>query len=129
MISKKYFVWVGLVFAVLAFLAFYIGVAVILGKEILPENVLAFAIFSSLSGIIASIFVYLQRKFGFIIYAIGFVAGFISMLYSFSIGMDGWGDLIGLIQMMFILAISLGVAIVVETIIFVVDKSKKKKQI
>ncbi len=126
MIPRKYFTFVGGGFALITFGSFYLGVAVILNNEVLLENLLAFGLFSLLIGTIASIFIYLERKFGFYIYTIGFLVGFSLMLYTFSTGMAGWEGLIGLIQMMMIVGVGLAVAVVVELILFFVKRSKNK---
>jgi hypothetical protein len=47
------------------------------------------------------------------------------MFWAFNENMTGWGDLIGLIQMMFILGIGLATAIIVEIILLIIKKVKK----
>jgi len=89
------------------------------------ENYLAFALFSLLVGVISACFVFFNLSIGFIIFTLGYVIGFGSMFYAFYDGMTGWGDLIGLIQMMFILGIGLALAVVVEIVLLIIKKVKK----
>ncbi len=124
-IKKKFALPVGGAFFVLTFALFYIGVALILQNPLVLENYLAFALFSLLVGIISACFVFFNLSIGFIIFTLGYVIGFGSMFYAFYDGMTGWGDLIGLIQMMFILGIGLAAAVIVEIIILIIKKVKK----
>jgi hypothetical protein len=124
-INKKFALLVGAAFFVLTFALFYIGVALILQNPLVLENYLAFALFSLLVGVISACFVFFNLSIGFIIFTLGYVIGFGSMFYAFSGNMDGWGDLIGLIQMMFILGIGLVTAIIVEVILLIIKKVKK----
>lgn len=124
-IKKKYALPVGAAFFVLTFALFYIGVALILQNPLVLENYLAFAVFSLLVGVISACFVFFNLSKGFIIFTLGYVIGFGSMFYAFSGNLDGWGDLIGLIQMMFILGIGLATAIIVEIILLIIKKVKK----
>ncbi|PKM65028.1 MAG: hypothetical protein CVU94_09615 [Firmicutes bacterium HGW-Firmicutes-19] len=124
-IKKKFALPVGVVFFLLTFALFYIGVALILQNPLVLENYLAFAVFSLLVGIISACFVFFNLSIGFLIFTLGYVIGFGSMFYAFYEGMTGWGDLIGLIQMMFILGIGLATAVIVEIILLVIKKVKK----
>lgn len=124
-IKKKFALPVGATFFVLTFVLFYIGVALILQNPLVLENYLAFALFSLLVGVISACFVFFNLSVGFVIFALGYVIGFGSMFWAFNEGMTGWGDLIGLIQMMFILGIGLATAIIVEIILLIIKKVKK----
>lgn len=123
--KKKHALPVGGAFFVLTFALFYIGVALILQNPLVLENYLAFALFSLLVGVIAACFVFFNLSVGFVIFTLGYVIGFGSMFWSFNQDMTGWGDLIGLIQMMFILGIGLATAIIVEIILLIIKKVKK----
>jgi hypothetical protein len=124
-INKKFALPVGISFFVLTFALFYIGVALILGNPLVLENYLAFAVFSLLVGIISACFVFFNLSIGFLIFTLGYVIGFGSMFLAFYDGMTGWGDLIGLIQMMFILGIGLATAVIVEIVLLIIKKVKK----
>ncbi len=127
MVPRKHFLLVGGGFAAITFGFFYLGVAIILNNEVLLENLLAFGLFALLIGIISSIFVYLERKIGFYIYTVSYIIGFSLMLYTFRTGMAGWEGLIGLIQMMMIIGAGLSIAVLVEIVIFFVNRSKNKQ--
>jgi hypothetical protein len=124
-INKKFAIPVGISFFVLTFALFYIGVALILGNPLVLENYLAFAVFSLLVGIISACFIFFSLSIGFLIFSLGYVIGFGSMFLAFYDRMTGWGDLIGLIQMMFILGIGLATAVIVEIVLLIVKKVKK----
>lgn len=123
---KKVF-YVGGAYVVVTFLLFYVGVAVVLDQPVLPENLLAFGLFALLVGLISGIFAFIKNNYGLIIFSVGYVIAFGFMYYTFLSDMTGWEGLIGLIQMMMILGISIAVAIVAEVIVFFMNKNKEKQ--
>lgn len=124
---RKNVFFVGGSFAIVTFALFYFGVAFALDQEILLENLLAFALFGILVGLIASVFAYIKHNLGLIVFSIGYVISFGSMFYIFLSDMSGWSGLIGLIQMMMFLGISIIIATVAEVTLYFVNKSKQKK--
>lgn len=122
-ISKRALI-LALAFSLLTFLLFYLGVSSILKQEITSQNLLAYLIFSLLVGIIVGLLASLRHRYGFYIFTAAYLLGMGSMMYSFSLGMTGWGDLVGLLQMFMIVGAGLAVAIIVEIFIFFRDKKK-----
>jgi hypothetical protein len=124
---RKYVFLVGGSFAIVTFLLFYIGVVFALDQKILVENILAFALFASLVGLIAGVFAFIKHNLGLIIFSVGYLIAFASMIYVFLSDMTGWEGLIGLLQMMIILGASILLATIAEIILYFVNKSKLKK--
>lgn len=123
---RKYAVLVGALFSIVTFASFYIGVAVLLGNDVLLENIIAFVVFSLLVGLIAIGLLFLKRMIGFTIFSISFVFSFGYMLYTFATDMTGWEGLIGLIQMMMILGAGIVVALLAELIVYLIYRKKEK---
>jgi len=123
---RKYAVLVGALFSIVTFASFYIGVAVILGNDVLLENIIAFIVFSLLVGLIAIGFIFLKRKIGFVIFSVFYVFSFAFMLYTFATDMTGWEGLIGLIQMMMILGAGIVIALVAELVVYLINRKKEK---
>lgn len=127
MSPRKKVLLVGGTFVIITFLLFYFGVAYALGQEIVLNNVLAYALFAMLVGIIAGVFASFKRNIGLIIFSVAYVIAFGSMIYTFATDMTGWEGLIGLLQMMMILGIGIVLAAVTEVALYFVNKSKLKK--
>ncbi len=123
---RKYAVLVGALFSIVTFASFYIGVTVLLGNDVLLENIIAFAVFSLLVGLIAIGFIFLKRMIGFTIYSLSFVFSFGYMLYTFATDMTGWEGLIGLIQMMMTLGAGIVIALLAELIAYLINRKKEK---
>lgn len=123
---RKYAVLVGTLFSIVTFASFYIGVAVLLGNDVLLENIIAFVVFSLLVGLIAIGLLFLKRMIGFTIFSISFVFSFGYMLYTFATDMTGWEGLIGLIQMMMILGAGIVLALLSELIAYLIYRKKEK---
>lgn len=124
---RKYVFFVGGGFTLVTFLLFYFGVAYALDQELLLENILAFVVFSVLVGLIASVFAYIKHNLGLIIFSLGYVVAFGSMIYTFLSEMTGWEGLVGLLQMMLILGVGILIATVSEITLYFINKSKQKK--
>jgi hypothetical protein len=124
-IEKKFALSVGVVFFLLTFALLYTGGALVLQSALVFENYLTFAVFSLLVGIISACFIFFNLSIGFLIFAFGYVLGFGSMLNTFNDDSNGWGDLIGVTQMIFFLVIGLAIAVIVEIILLVIKKVKK----
>jgi hypothetical protein len=76
----------------------------------------AYLVFSTIIGIITFIFANFKNKVGLYVFSLGYLIAFISMFYSFSQNLDGWQDLIGLLQMMMILGIGLIVSVIIQVV-------------
>lgn len=115
----------GSLLALLTFLLFYTGVAVLLAKPVQWENVLAMGVLALILGSLAFLFVLFRLYYAFGFFATSFALGGGLMLSTFLKGVAGWEDLIGLISFLFILGIGLGSGLLVQLIVWLVKRSRK----
>ena len=92
------------------------------------KNIIAFFVFSLLMGLISGIFASLDRKYGLIIFILGYALGFGAMFVSFYSELSGWEDLIGFLEMLMILGIGTALGALLEIAFHFIDKSKRKKK-
>lgn len=126
---RKNVVLIGGVFALMTFLLFYFGVAFALEKDVVLMNLVAYGVFSLIVWVVVSLFASFSSKIGLIIFIIAYAIGFGTMIYTFSSDLTGWEDLVGLLQMMMTLGIGLVLGILIEAILYFINKSKQKKLI
>lgn len=124
---QKNALYLGVGFALLTFVLFYIGVAIALKNDITFKNYVAYGVFSLLVGVIVGIFASLKSKLGLIIFIIAFGVAFGTMIYTFNSDLSGWQDLAGLLQMMMVLGLGLVLATAAEVTVHFVRKSKQNK--
>ena len=115
---------IALAFSILTFILFYLGVSSILKQDITSQNLLAYLVFSLLVGLIVGVLRSLKHRYGFYIFIVAYLLGMGSMMYSFSLELSGWGDLIGLLQMFMIVGGGSVLALIVEIILYFRDKKK-----
>lgn len=96
---KNKHVYYGAGAAVASFVLLLLGVLVVLGNEVTGQNYFAYAIFSSAVGIITAVLYKFQFKIAGTFFLLGLVVGYIEMYRAFRSGMDGWGDLIGILSL------------------------------
>lgn len=122
-ITKKALI-IASAFSVLTFLLFYLGISAILKQDITSQNLLAYLVFSLLVGLIVGVLTSLKHRYGFYIFTAAYLLGMGSMMYSFSLDLTGWGDLIGLLQMFMIVGAGSVLAVIVEIFMYFKDKKK-----
>lgn len=113
---NKHAVYYGLGFFITSFILLYVGIHFLLQSEITLQNYVAYLVFSTIIGIITFIFANFKNKVGFYVFSLAYLIAFISMFYSFSQKLDGWQDLIGLLQMMMILGIGLIISVIIQVV-------------
>jgi len=107
-----------------AFLNLFIGVRLVLEHELLAKNIIAFIVFSLISGFAAFMLVRFQYRRAFPIYLLGLIIGFIEMYRHFSRDMSGWGDLAGVMSLLTWSIIGLGAGIIVQLIGHLIRKKE-----
>ncbi len=105
--DKKNYLKAGFIVAFLSFILLFVGIKFILGNEIVTKNIIAFASFSILAGIITLLLMLFEFKIVYTSFIIGLVVGFLLMYRAFLQDIPGWKDLIGLISMFAFTIISL----------------------
>ncbi len=98
-IEKEHFWIVGLSVAILTFVLLFVGITRVANQEVSSTNMIAYVVFSLLTGSISALFVYFKLTIALISFDLGLIFGFIDMYRSFIRGMDGWGDLLGILAL------------------------------
>lgn len=114
---NKQAIYYGLGLFVTTFILLYTGIHFFLGVEIVLNNYLAYLAFSTLLGLVTFILASFKSKIGLIVFTTAYLIAFISMFYTFSQSLDGWQDLIGLLQMMIVLGIGLIVSVIAQIVL------------
>jgi hypothetical protein len=105
------------------------GLTLVSGNHDLSfQTIFIFILFSLISGGLASVFYLFKNKTGFIIFISGLVIGFSVMFYMFIDGMDGWGDLAGLMSLFSWSVIGLIAGSAVQLILYFYKKFKEHKK-
>lgn len=123
--SKKNVFYIGLLFAVMTFILFYVAISFALKQEITIQNYIAYFVFSLLVGLIVMIFAKMKHNLGLIIFNVSYFLAFGVMIYSFMSDLSGWQDLAGILQMMFTLGIGLALGLVAQLVLYLIDRRKK----
>ena len=92
-LNKKNCLIIGLITTFSSFILLFIGIRFILGNEIVAKNIIAFAIFSILSGITISLLMLYQLKIVYTGFIIGLAVGFLLMYRTFLQEASDWRDL------------------------------------
>jgi hypothetical protein len=122
--GRKCYILIGVIIAVATFFMMFFGVEKILGNKIDARNIMFYFGFSVMVGAFASAFMIFNFFIAFWIYCVSLVIGFFEMFRSFSNGMSGWGDLVGIISLLFILTIGFCAGIVAQVVWFIYKKIK-----
>ncbi|MDD2418746.1 MAG: hypothetical protein PHR18_03255 [Oscillospiraceae bacterium] len=123
----KLFWIVGVTVMALSFGLLWLGIKVILGNSVNIPNILAFTLLSLVFGGLSGAFYALDFKAAFTLFASGLIIGFFSMFWQFIAGMDGWGDLSGLLSLFFCAGIGLAAGILVQLLWYIIQKVRHKK--
>ena len=118
---------IGLFTGLITFVLLIFGVRNILGQTLEVKNYIAFAIFGLIAGIAASVLLFYKLKFAFPIFMIALVLGFIELFRNFIFNNGGWGDVIGILSLFMITSFGLVLALIVQSIVYFVQKSKKSE--
>jgi len=122
--NKNRVLTVGLIVSIISFLVLYVGVKVVLSNEIIMTNIIAYIILSLILGGITSILYYFKLNIAVMLFSLGIVIGSFEMYRKFIDGMDGWGDLAGLMSFLAWIIIGLSSGLVVQLIVHLYKKMK-----
>ena len=125
-LEKKNFWKVGLCVAILSFITFAIGRNIYTAMEVSINNYFAIMVFSLIVGVVAATLIYFRLKIAFITYAIGLIMGFSFMFKAFLSELSGWGDLIGVMNLMMWTAVGLVAGLLIQLGIYLYNRFKKK---
>lgn len=103
-----------------------LGIKYVLGQDLVIMNLLAFAAFSIVIGVLAgSMLLYKLRK-AFYIFMIGVLLGFFEMYRSFFVGPEEFGDLAGILSLFIFTAFGFVIGLFVEAIFYLLRKNEQK---
>jgi hypothetical protein len=125
MLERKQYWVVGLITAVLSFVALYVGIRVVSANAIAAQNIMAHIIFSVLLGIIAGVLVFFRLKISFLTYIAGVLLGFIFMYKAFLYDMTGWEDLIGVLSLLIFTVSGLILGLLAQLVYYLYKRYKK----
>ena len=124
-INIKAAILIGLLTALFNFAVFYLGVGIFLETPLLLTNYLAMAALSLAIGVFSFIFILFRMFYAAGLFTAGLLVGSAFMLSTFWKGVAGWEDIIGLLSFFVFLGIGLVTGLLVQLIVFLVNKSRK----
>ena len=103
-----------------------LGIKYVLGQDLVIMNLLAFAAFSIVIGVLAGAMLLYKLQKTFYIFLIGLLIGFIEMYRSFITGSEEFGDLAGILSLFIFTSFGFVIGLIVEAIYYLLKKNEKK---
>ena len=103
-----------------------LGVRYVLGQDLVIMNLLAFAAFSIVIGVLAGSMLLYKLQKAFFIFSIGLLIGFFEMYRSFITGPEELGDLAGILSLFIFTAFGFVIGLIVEAIYYLLRKNEQK---
>ncbi len=103
-----------------------LGVKYVLGQDLVIMNILAFAAFSVVIGVLAGALLLYKLQKTFYIFTIGLFIGFFEMYRSFFTGPAEFGDLAGILSLFIFTAFGFAIGLIVETIYYLLSNNEQK---
>jgi len=125
--NKRYFIIVGLMVVIISFVLLLVGFEFVLSNQILIQNIISFIILSIIFGGLSSALYFFKLKVAFLSFLVGMAIGFIDMYRIFVNGMNGWGDLVGIMSLFTWSVIGLITGLVAQFISYLYNKVKARK--
>lgn len=124
-LEKKNFWIIGLCAAILSFVFLAVGMNVYSEIGISTQNYIAYVVFSLIAGIVAASLIYFRLKIAFLSFAAGLILGLFLMFNAFLYNTTGWGDLIGVMNLMMWTILGLVVGLLIQLGTYLYKKFKK----
>jgi hypothetical protein len=124
-LERKNFWIIGLFAAILSFILFAVGMNVYSEMPLSIQNYMAYMVFSLIVGVVAAALIYFRLKISFLTFSIGLILGFILMFNAFVYNSTGWGDLIGIINLMMWTILGLVVGLLIQLGTYLYKRFKK----
>ena len=115
---------ISLLTVLVTFFVFNVGGGFFLETPLDLTNYLAMTVLGLLMGGIVFLFLFFKLYYAFGLFAAGLVVGSAFMLSTFSWGVAGWEDLGGLLSFFFLLAVGLGAGLLVQLVLYLVERFK-----
>lgn len=98
-----------------------------LGQTANTQNLLAYALLSLVFGGVSGAFYSLDMKAAFTIFVAGLLIGYFFMFWQFIAGLDGWGDLTGLLYLFMCAGFGLVAGLLVQLIWYLIRRTRKRR--
>lgn len=103
-----------------------LGVKYVLGQDLVIMNLLAFAAFSIVIGVLAGAMLFYKLRKAFYVFGIGLLIGFFEMYRSFITGPEEFGDLAGILSLFIFTAFGFVIGLIVEAIFYLLRKNEQQ---
>jgi hypothetical protein len=115
---------IGLVAGLLTFVLLIVGIRNVLGQPIEILNFVAFSVFGLIIGIIIASILFYKLKIAFYMFSSFLLIAFLEMYRNFIMNANGQGDLIGVLSLFIITSFGLGLSLIVQFIVILLNKKK-----
>jgi hypothetical protein len=115
---------IGLVAGLLTFVLLIVGIRNVLGQPIEIINFVAFSVFGLIIGIIIASILFYKLKIAFYMFSSFLLIAFLEMYRNFIMNANGQGDLIGVLSLFIITSFGLGLSLIVQFIVILLNKKK-----
>ncbi len=117
----------GLGLSLISFLLLIIGVGMILGVSLHLANLAVYFVFSILAGFIYLLLSGYQLTIVLFMFMTGLLVGYIEMYRAFWQGLEGWGEIIGILALLIWPTIGIFLGVIIQITVFFYKKYQKRK--
>lgn len=118
----------GLGLSLLSFILLIIGVGILLGVSLHLQNLAVYFVFSVLAGFIYLILSGYELTIVLFLFMTGLLVGFIEMYRAFWQGLEGWGEIVGILALLIWPTLGIFIGGIIQIIVFLYKKYQKKKK-
>jgi hypothetical protein len=115
---------IGVVAGLSTFVLLIVGIRNVLGQPIEILNFVAFSVFGLIIGIIIASILFYKLKIAFYMFSSFLLIAFLEMYRNFIMNANGQGDLIGVLSLFIITSFGLGLSLIVQFIVILLNKKK-----
>ncbi|WP_210468336.1 hypothetical protein [Sporosarcina sp. 6E9] len=115
---------IGVVAGLSTFVLLIVGIRNVLGQPIEILNFVAFSVFGLIIGIIMASILFYKLRIAFYMFSSFLLIAFIEMFRNFIMNANGQGDLIGVLSLFIITSFGLGLSLIVQFIVILLNKKK-----
>ncbi|GEM_PF-402961 len=117
----------GIGLSLISFLLLVIGVGILLGVSLHLQNLAVYVVFSVLAGFIYILLSGYQLTIVLFFFMTGLLIGFIEMYRAFWQGLEGWGEIIGILALLIWPTIGIVLGVIIQIGVYFYKKYQVKK--
>lgn len=117
----------GVGLAVLSFILLVVGVGILLGASLHLQNLAVYFVFSLLAGFIYLLLSGYQLTIVLFLFMTGLLVGFIEMYRAFWQGLEGWGEIIGILALLIWPTIGIVLGVLIQIGVYLYKKYQRNK--